>query len=232
MNQPTTTYYWTTQGTYTVNYQVQLPDGTPEQASAQFNVEGPTNVNAQTTLGNVETFDSNKGWLLICGNPATKVECIKLKAMATIPAYDGGNKGAFQWVQTIDSATYDSVLQSGKTKHCYYPPGLDTAYPYTSGNKSVDAPNSGLTAKELQETETFLAHMYLEWNPNLPGSIPVALGSTGWSWSGVAANQGGPWALVSSSGPSASQFQPDSTYPTWMAVDLGSKSGGHPACSK
>jgi hypothetical protein len=234
-----TELYWTSQGTYEVDYQIQLTDGTSATETAQFNVMGPTNVSVQPTLGPVETFDSDKGWLLICGHPGPFFlgkECITLEASATIPTYDGSKKGAFQWVQLLDSVTYDHVLESGHTKHCYYPAGLDTGYPYPytkhDGSIVFDSPDVNLSADELQVAETFLATTYLEWDSNLPDSIPVALGSTSWTWSGVAANQGGPWALVSSTGPTAEQFEPSSNYPTWLALDSGAHQGGHPTCSK
>jgi hypothetical protein len=225
LTQESATFYWTTQGTYDVDYQVQLPNGTLVGKTLQFSVGGPTDVTVQTDLGSVETFDDlTKGWLLYCGVPESGTNCIKFEADASIPKYDGTNKGRFEWVQLIDTAVTTLISTSGKKEICSPGTGLDNTYPYKPPHYSeyskitVDSPDHVLPDGDEQVAETFAAQMYLEWDPNMPNSIPVVLGSTSWSWAGVADLEGNAWFLYSSTGPTASAFQQNTTYPTWMSV--------------
>lgn len=82
----------------------------------------------------------------------------------------------------------------------------------------------GDVAGEVQIIQSFST--YLMWNPNLPGSIPVPLGTVGWQWACDAVNTLTPQsngtnlirACTAPQTPGSEQFSPSTSYPKWQSV--------------
>jgi hypothetical protein len=137
--------------------------------------------------------------------------------------------GSFFFVQLV---TGDTVIYSrtGATLTCTATntPGLDADFPYqrVTGQSVTDAPFNPLLSTYTNSGRNFAATMYLMWQSNTSGSIPVPMGSVNWSFSG-SATQGqtngqpnGVWSIASGSG-SAQQFAPASginSFPQWSGV--------------
>jgi hypothetical protein len=137
-----------------------------------------------------------------------------------------GPSGTFFFVQLV---TGDTVIYSrtGATLTCTGTniPGLDGDYPYQNkyGQLVNDAPFSFLPATYTFSSRDFAATMYLMWQSNNSGSIPVPMGSVGWGFSGSttqSAPNTGNWSAPSGSG-SAQPFAAASdvsSVPQWTGV--------------
>jgi len=127
--------------------------------------------------------------------------------------------GSFFFVQLV---TGDTVIYSrtGATLTCTgtNTPGLDGAYPYPYNNHTAtDAPQSPLPSTYTNSSRDFSATMYLMWQSNTSGSIPVPMGSVDWSFSGSTTQSNGTWSTPSGSG-SAQSFAAASgisSFPQW-----------------
>ena len=86
-----------------------------------------------------------------------------------------------------------------------------------------DAPITPLPSTYTTASRDFAATMYLMWQSNNSGSIPVPMGSVGWGFSGSttqSAPNTGNWSAPSGSG-SAQQFAAASgisSFPQWTGV--------------
>ncbi len=227
-NQDTTTFYWIASGnSLTVTFTLQLVDNNPLQASATFNVAGPTSPGIQVTPGtvNVGPHPNVTGTTLQLGGSSQNLG-IQFQASATPPQ---GYQNTFVWAQIIKTVTFTYTPTTGNVSTCTTqtaPPGLDTVYPYkttsdptlTNDNPFVLLQSSGYS----EQTEAFSATMYLMWRPNLTSDIPIPLGTVTWSWSGDALfNQStGVWALNPNGNNSVSpgSFTPGNTFPQWSGT--------------
>ena len=80
-----------------------------------------------------------------------------------------------------------------------------------------DAPITPLPSTYTTASRDFAATMYLMWQSNTQGSIPVPMGSVGWSFSGSTTQSNGTWGTPSGSG-SAQAFAAASgisSFPRW-----------------
>ena len=144
---------------------------------------------------------------------------------------------------------------SGKGGPPVQAPFLDNNYPYIGTQTTTnDSPQTGVlgTEQEYELSRSFSAAMYLMWDPGLnsdgtgtcspatnlgtatastcTGSIPVALGSVTWNFSGDAQNtfdsaQGVNGWVLNSGNPSSAYngpaFQLSNNYPQWTATATG-----------
>ena len=217
-----TIFYWTTPGTYQVTLSCTLSNGQTEMVHALFAVDGPTSPSVMTSLGTVLISNILLGF----GNPAG-VQGITFTSYVTHlpPSTDG----APLWVQLVDQLSIISTDFLGVQQSCLVSGGvLDTRYPAQIGPDESDSPGIvGLLQPLYAEVDfTFMARMYLMWDPLLPTgcttgrdctSIPVPLGFTSWGFSAVA-QQGLTHEWSSSGSGSASNFEAGTTYPEWNKV--------------
>jgi hypothetical protein len=160
--------------------------------------------------------------------------------------------GEYAWVQLVPNNNIKRLLNNGAqvgtlfaspcdpsapTPNCGTPE-LDSDYPYpnvgtvlgaaTPHEVVVDTPWWELGANgEGEQARSFFATTYLLWNPNLPNSIPVPLGSIQWSACGDAVNtlsgqpNGAAWSLQNLAGCSSAMahpaFAPGASYPQWTS---------------
>jgi hypothetical protein len=213
LNNTNVTTYWANSGSaipVTYQYSANIEGADPVNqsslpANATFNVTGPTEV---TVTPSGQTF-------FISGNPQAMVWGIQFDATATSP---NSNAGVYTWVQLVQSLNETGYLNDGTQITCTGGPGLDTVYPYVTGLYAEDGPTSPLDST-LQNAENDVANyqMYLMWNPQTSGSIPVPLGSIGWSTSGnvVWNSSSNTWTKVSG-GTTFGTFTTSSpSYPLW-----------------
>jgi len=132
--------------------------------------------------------------------------------------------GSFFFVQLItgDTVTYS---RTGATLNCTATntPGLDADYPYQgkTGLSVTDAPTTALPSTYTTASRNFAATMYLMWQSNTSGSIPVPIGSVGWSFSGSTTQSNETWGTPSGSGGSAQPFAAASgidSFPKWSGL--------------
>ena len=219
-NTPNLTTYWIYPGNaipVTYQYCVNIQGANPVlqcslPANAAFNVTGPSVSSMSTPTGYVGIF---AGPLL--GYGPTGIQFNPTLSNTT------GDSGQFDWVQLITNDTLTLTSTTGTIQTCInvtVPPtssgtGLDTLYPYATGTSTHDNPSGQLNSTTYtREARSFSAQMYLLWDPLLPSSIPVPLGSVTWGWSGTAAYSSGSWSLISSSTTTPS-WGTSSSYPTW-----------------
>lgn len=219
---PALTTYWPYAGTNTVTfgYCVNIlltQGGNPVNqcslpANASFDVSGPTASSMSTPTGYVGIFAGPR-----LGYGPTGIQFNPTLSNTT------GYSGQFEWIQLITNDTITHTSIAGSTQTCVnvtIPPtsggtGLDSGLPYDTGTSTRDSPSITLNSTTYtQEARSFSAQMYLLWDPLLPSSIPVPLGSVAWGWSGTAAYSSGNWLLTSSS-TTAPSWVPGSSYPTW-----------------
>ncbi len=263
----TFTYYWVTSGnSRQMTYTYTLDNGKSNSASTTFNVAGPTGVNVGTypnsnTMAPVKvrisSFTSTSGATVNApalrlgdGNPADPAGYgIVLQATGTLPS----NPGTYTWVQLLNTDHVEYLDTAGVKKSCVIPGSnpLDNVYPYSSGaaNSSAgfltgDSPATPLAYKEL--AQTFIATMYLLWDPTLDAmgqstcsaasvtqagvptpsncaSIPVPIGSIGWKWKGdvidtLQAQSNGTDYTLSCGTKAPSGWVSSSSYPVWQSV--------------
>jgi hypothetical protein len=243
LTQNSLTFYWINPGDNgeTVTYTYTLNNGQSQTATATFNIGGPTGnlLPTATMLPNnqavqIDNFDSGPTMDVTGASYAggsSGIYGIVFTANANQPSNDSGS---FVWVQIINGDKREVVDEDGSFDCPAQPEsGLDNTYPYASGtHNATDKPYVPLSPEaELQRS--FQATMYLMWDPALPSgctpatanqqsqcsSIPVPLGSVGWSFSGCAINtlatqgNGTTWSLQCGlAAPSTAQ---SSGYPEW-----------------
>jgi len=190
-------------------------------ATSNFSLTGPT----------VSSMSNPTGYVGIFGGPVLGYGPVGIQFNPTL-SNTTGDSGQFEWIQLITNDTLPRTSTAGITQTCVnvtVPPtsggtGLDTGYPYATGNSTQDSPTVPLNSTTYeQEARSFSAQMYLLWDAVLPvgctpgkscTSIPVPLGSVTWGWSGTATYSSNSWSLTSSSTTTPS-WTASSSYPTW-----------------
>lgn len=234
-------YYYVVPGrSETVSVSVTYDNLQSANATATFNVNGPTNANIVPTVGTVNILPAGVGFagkatstVIELGDGATK-NGIRFDASATFPS---GDQGAYSWVQLITSYT-QTLCVGACSQTDSLGSGLDTNYPYppSNGSIAVDSPGIGIIDSNSEVAARFHATMYALWAPtaangcsiigSLPCTIPIPLGSIGWTFTGDAINTlststgatGTPWILNSCSSGNAGNFNApngSSGYPQW-----------------
>ncbi len=185
---------WPLTYAYCVSGQTTCPN-----AAATFSVTGPTGgtmsftpVSPAVTIANLTTCIDSRGntWP---GGPwmsfATGVTGSACPGRANYPAfginfneptgYENDSDGSYELVQLIasDTTTGESIPPSVA--------GLDTDFPYGIPPTS-DSPKVYLQPTATSVSRTFSANMFLMWQSNTTGSIPVPLGYQNWGFSGTA----------------------------------------------
>lgn len=171
-----------------------------------------------TPTGSVGIFGLNGAVVLGFGPTG-----IQFNPTVTTPS----GSGQFKWAQFITNDAYGLTTTGGTVQSCVdvtAPPtttgtGLDSGWPYTTGSSTHDSPAVALESSAYKkESRSFSATMYLLWNPLLPSSIDVPLGSVSWGFSGAATYTPGSctstsnWCLTSNS-KTTPTWTPSSTYP-------------------
>jgi hypothetical protein len=214
-----TQFYWVDAGSSRqVTYSYTLNTGaTSQQASATFNVAGPT-ATVTTLLGSVKIINNS----LIGFDKNTDIG-ITFDATVTAPS---GYSGSSEWGQLISNFSI-AFKSPNVTLTCTLPAyGIDSFFPYSTGTLTNDSPTGGLADPHgnpnTETTVTFSAQMFLMWTPsNVTSPIPVPLGSVKWNWSGDATlNTTTKIWSVKSSSRNANSFARSPTYPTWKDVVL------------
>jgi hypothetical protein len=245
LDQSCLTFYWVTPSSpgapWQVSYSYIYNNQTSQTVTASFNVNGPTGVQVTGPTGVPDVYQSAT-YGPSMGFVALLNYSIQLTAKATNPS--GAQGGSFLWVQLvgpINITTREGGIYAGTGVVACVPssfatdpsPELDNTYPYASGPTMADAPAAqglgpmyvGDVAGEEKYAESFLT--YLMWNPNLPGSIPVPLGSVGWQWACDAVNtltpaayNNTPWIRVCATPQTkgSAQFSPGPSWPQWQNV--------------
>jgi hypothetical protein len=178
-----TKFYWTTPGTYSVQY-----NSVSGVATAAFSVSGPTSVqvNASATgPAKIGPDPITKAPVLFWGNYPTEGG-IRISATAVQPAKQSGQ---FHWLQVITTNSLVHTSFRGVSLDCPLGVGLDNYFFYPAKttdpgaikDKSMDdSPYFALDSHDETETRTMQAKTFLMWQPTIQDSIPVALGYTEW----------------------------------------------------
>lgn len=226
----TMNFYWNAPGIYTVNYLYKLADGTSGRVGAVFKVNGP-NGGILTFKGKVQIIDNRRGsfsgrykktFYLGCGNTkSTDFVCMKFdRAKTKGPA---GESGKFLWAQTLMQYVHTHISIDGSkivcgrnVKHM-----LDNRYPYPNQKPTytTDSPAIEIIKSDNWISANFRARMYLMWKSDRTGSIPVSIGYTEWSWSGIASRVGDSWKLNKAPAPTA-KYYPTTGQPVWSGVHI------------
>jgi hypothetical protein len=238
------TFHWVTPSTanapWQVGYSYTYNNQTSQTVTARFNVAGPTGLQVTGTTGVPDVF-SNQQYGPSMGFTQLFNYGIDLTATATNP--QAAPSGSFSWVQLI-TAERSFIRESGPSSgsgivECTssllaqdLSPVLDNYYPTRTGSAFTDAPRrlgigpayEGDIASEVKLARSFL--LYLMWNPTVPGSIPVPLGSVAWQWACDAVNtmtaqaNGTTWTRVCAAPQTLSsvQFLAGASYPKWKSV--------------
>jgi len=183
------TFYWVNPGDdgETVTYTYTLDNGQSASATANFNVEGPTDVSvsAPESYMNIEQIQDGNSFdtFYVMGLPNINVPGIQFTATAGGNQNAGANAG-FMWVQVLTDKN-QSLSNEGK-QNClsigYPTPALDNLYPYPpkNSNSTVDSPRVHSIDNEAEDARAFNATMYLMWNPALPtGCTPPSTSALG-----------------------------------------------------
>jgi hypothetical protein len=223
--QISTAFYWVAPGTYQVTLLHTINNSQSASVQATFNVAGPTSPYVSTQLGQVMLL----GTTLSFGNPDTVDAGIVFTPSANLSSTSGG---MFQWVQLLDNDFATITDTSGFQLVCTDVSGgeLDNSYPYhldppLAGTVGVtsDSPEQPLpSAPYISENYTFMATMYLMWNPMLPSSIPVPLGMIKWQFEATAQEDTATKIWAASGFGTTSGFQAATSYPEWTSVYLNS----------
>jgi hypothetical protein len=133
---------------------------------------------------------------------------------------DTAKGGQFVWGQVIDG-TQHGYFQDGKETICDALSGLDNAFPYNvhpGVHEVTDNPRISITG-DISAWDSFLASMYVFWQPNTEHSIPVPLGNVFWGVDNMyAAYSGGAWQTPIYTLQDPIVFSPNTAYPLWFSV--------------
>ncbi len=217
------------------NSQWTVPGGDSDQAPVTFNVTVPSpatptvslGTNGQLSISNIgDCAGGPVGPAMVFGSisgPLPQPGCVYSGNAGIIfsPPTTTTPPGAFFFLQLL---TGDTVIYSrtGATLTCTATPGLDGDYPYQgkTGQLVNDAPYTPLPSTYTNVSRNFAATMYLMWQSNTSGSIPVPMGSVGWGFSGSTTQSSGTWSTPSGSG-SNQAFAPASgvqSFPQWSGL--------------
>jgi hypothetical protein len=184
-------------------------NGAPFTAVATFNVKRPT---AEVTIstGSVQFTNFGFGPGIFLGAPSQAG--ISFSANVSIPS---GFTGQTQWVQIWHKFRRVRSTTSGRWSRSSGV-GLDSTYPYSSGNSANDSPGLGFaTLNAVIIDESY--EMYLMFQPtglSVP-TIWVPLKVVDWSWAGDSSFNGSAWVLNSSRNPSNLQAADTAAHPSW-----------------
>jgi len=180
LNSSSETFYWYTGGD---NRQVQYSatiNGQQYSATATFNVKRPTAQVLATTPGSVAADQADGFWALHFGVPGLgNAHGINFSIQSlTIPT---GFSGTTEWVQLVTNSTRTAQLNTGP-QQTLQGSGLDTLYPYDTGNSTDDSPAQGLDCDHYSAyTVNDQFTMWLMFKPSTTGAIYVPLRKVDWS---------------------------------------------------
>jgi hypothetical protein len=237
LTSPTLTFYWVTAGQGIEVSVTATIFGTSVTKYAHFNVVAPNPNEPTVTLPlggalNVRNLGdcsgSTPGPNMVFGDisgPFPGCTYHGTPGITFAPPTTTSPPGNFFFVQLV---TGDSIVynRTGGQMNCTATntPGLDGNYPYqgATGQTVNDAPFHPLLSPYANSTRNFAATMYLMWQSNTAGSIPVPMGSVGWGFSGLSTKQadGTTWVITSGSG-SAQPFAAASginSIPRWSGL--------------
>jgi hypothetical protein len=241
-NNSSVLFYWISTGNgRTVQYTANV-NGKSVQAQVTFNVSAPSPATptvslptgGQLSINNFTGCANNSGGpFLVFGNldptspaPGCAGTTTGYPGIIFTPPTTSTPPGSFLFVQLVtgDQITYTYPSGSPSPLNCTATntPGLDGTYPYPYNNvhTATDAPQSSLPSIYASSTRNFAATMYLMWQSNTSGSIPVPMGSTDWSFSGSTTQSNGIWSTPSGSGSNQSFVAASgiSSFPHWSGV--------------
>ena len=210
-----TTFFWTTLGTKSVTYEETTSHG-KGSATAKFEVQGPTSPLVTAKLGAVQVISNNS---LSFGN----VDTARAPGITfTETAGASPQAGQFEWAQLLNSDLFLLYPSGGKLTTCSFGAGLDNIFPYPmdTGGTANDSPGTNLQTTWSKAFQENRFQMFLMWQSDTTGSIPVPLGSVHWFWSGTAARNAktGVWSLQAGSTKGATAFGASSDFPVWSQV--------------
>ncbi|WP_263416482.1 hypothetical protein [Terriglobus albidus] len=209
LNQNALTFYWVNPGDNgeTVTYTYTLDNGQSANATATFNISGPTgnllpNAFAQSNITGTSLANpqAQVATMAMANSPAKPGVGVFINDNAQpvsdgtqCPAHPGAAPaagcGQFIWVQILNSVIRSQIIPVGEP----FDPNnasnqLDGTYPYASGinpngtyssNATWDSPGRGLLHSWGEAAEPFRATMYVLWDPALPaGCIPAWVDTT------------------------------------------------------
>jgi hypothetical protein len=239
LQSPTLTYYWTKPGQGIEVSITATVFGTSITKSAHFDVTAPSATQPTVTVANNgqlfirnlgDCSGGSPGPALVFGDisgpsPGT-CSYSGTAGIRFTPPTSTSPPGHYLFVQLItgDTVTYS---RTGATTTCSSTasPGLDGNYPYqnATGTSVADAPFVPLPSTYTTVSRNFGATMYMMWQSNITGSIPVSLGSVVWSVNGSTSEPqpNTTWGTPTGSG-SAQQFAAASglaaSFPNWSAL--------------
>ena len=252
LNQENIDFYWITQGSpvpVTFKYCANIPnvgDRCSSTARALFTVNGPQSLQVhrcggdvgQTVLKTGCPTDSPLGTWVTGRGESTKIELalgdLLTDAGIVISAVDDSitsPPGDFYFVQLVQNYRVQYTYVNGKSCAGGKGAGLDNDFdPYdnpdtaTNGAEFVnDNPGIDLFADDMSVQFSFLATMYVMWNPQ--GSftkITVPLGTVTWGGSAEADHDIATdiWSQPDNQTPTgyASAFIPGSAFPNWPPI--------------
>jgi hypothetical protein len=236
LTSPTLTYYWVISGQQIEVSLTATIFGTSVTKYAYFNVVAPNPAESSVTLPtggqlNVRNLGdcagSTPGPNMVFGDISGPFPGCTYHGQAGItfaPPTTTSPPGNFFFVQLV---TGDAIVynRTGGQMNCTATntPGLDGRYPYQGATAQTvtDAPFHPLLSPYATSTRNFAATMYLMWQSNTAGSIPVPMGSVGWGFSGLSTKLAdGSWTITSGSG-SAQPFAAASginSVPQWTGL--------------
>jgi hypothetical protein len=196
LTSPSPLFYWSTptSGEQTVTYLYTLSGGQKGSVQARFKVTGP-----EPATVDVYPKPCEIAWW-------TTTELAMLANIRFV-ATSNASPGTYEWVQ-IGQLQDITVKNQQGTCLSLSVPGLDFGnghYPTFTGSEAYDYPAAILLPGYLSASMEFQAQMYLLWNSNLAGSIPVPLGYVKWGVS------------------ESATFEPSGGFPSWPK--LGGWSG-------
>jgi hypothetical protein len=211
-------------------------DGVTFNRSATFNIAAPSPAtptvslptNGQLNINNIgDCSGGSSGPNMVFGNISGPLPggCV-YSGQAGItfsPPNTSTPPGSFFFVQLINGDTY-TLSRTGASTTCTATntPGLDGAYPYQNavGHSVSDAPFSPLPVTYTNSSRDFTATMYLMWQSNTTGSIPVPMGSVQWGFSGSTTQSNGTWSAPAGSGSAQSFVTASGTgsFPQWSGL--------------
>ena len=240
LSSPSFSYYWITAGQGLEVSVTATVFGTQLTKSASFNITAPNPAqptvtlptNGQLHINNVgDCSGGTPGPAMVFGsisgpNPGTCTYSGQA-GIRFAPPSATSPPGNFFFVQliTLEHVTYTG---SNGSTNCTatVSPGLDRDYPYqrVTGQSVSDAPFAPLPSTYLTVSRDFGATMYLMWQSNTSGSIPVPMGSVAWGFSASTSQpqaNSGNWSAPNGSG-SAQPFvaaSGPSSFPIWSALN-------------
>jgi hypothetical protein len=215
-----------------------VDDPTIYSVSTTFNVAGPSTITVQTFPATSVVI--NSGPQMQLGSPPSSLG-ILFEATAVQPP-GGYSSSNFEWIQLITNDSTVFTIPSGSCT-ASTGTGLDNTYPYEaivsgSPGEAYDSPFVGLPATATNAAWSFGATMFLMWNPNTRGSIPVPLGYIPWSVTSDAKPNSGAtygWsvqtgAVINPSSTTFGAFTESSTFPTWSTRVVNGPINCHVSC--